>query len=108
MFFDVDEGYELKRIDPQDPYVLDIYILYPVEPDADLAHTAAQNAVDAIKAAFTDRLFKPTNRWQHIELRVCEAIAESVLTYQQFKVLKRWRLDHLSLADDPPQPLLVE
>jgi hypothetical protein len=29
-------------------------------------------------------------------------------TYHQFKQLKRWRLEHLSLAADPPQPVLAE
>jgi hypothetical protein len=61
-----------------------------------------------ITKAFTERLFNPTQAWQYIELRACEVVGESVLTYQQFKQLKRWRLDYLSLADDPPQPLLAE
>jgi hypothetical protein len=108
VFFDVDEGREATRDGPQDLYTLDIYILYPAEPDADAAEAAAQKAADAIKSAFTERLFKPTRTWQDIELRACEVVAESVLTYQQFKQLKRWRLDYLSLSGEPQQPLLTE
>jgi hypothetical protein len=108
VFFDVDEGQDATREGPQDLYTLDIYILYPVESDADAAETAAQKAADVIKSAFTERLFKPTRTWQDIELRACEVVAESVLTYQQFKQLKRWRLDHLSLAGEPQQPVLTE
>jgi hypothetical protein len=40
-------------------------------------------------------------KWQHIELRSCELVSESVLTYQMFKQLKKWRLEHISLAADP-------
>ena len=46
--------------------------------------------------------------WQHIELRSCDSVSESVLTYQQFKQLKRWRLEHISLAAEPQQPVLAE
>lgn len=108
IFFDVDDGVELKRVGPDDAYTLDIYILYPVEPDAYAAETAANEVAGVIKAAFADKLFKPTRTWQHIELRSCEVVAESVLTYQQFRQLKRWRLDYISLAGDPQQPMLAE
>ncbi|KJV24956.1 hypothetical protein VI06_20565 [Aquitalea magnusonii] len=108
IFFDVDDGVEVYRDGPDDTYTLDIYLLHPVEPDFDKAATAAQTAADVITQAFTERLLKPTNTWQHIELRTCEVVAESVLTYQQFKQLKRWRLEHLSLAADQPQPILAE
>jgi len=35
-------------------------------------------------------------------------LSESGLTYQQFKKLKRWPLDHISLAANPQQPVLAE
>jgi hypothetical protein len=85
VFFDVDEGRELARNGPQDPYTLDVYILYPVESDLDSAEAAAQKVAEVIEAAFVERLFKPSKAWQFIELRACEVVAESVLTYQQFK-----------------------
>ena len=46
--------------------------------------------------------------WLHIELRSCDPVSESVLTYQQFKQLKRWRLEHISLGAEPQQPVLAE
>jgi len=108
VFFDVDEGVEVTRDGPGDTYVLDITILHSADPDFNAAEKAAKTAATAIEQAFKDKLFSPTKTWLHIELRSCDAVSESVLTYQQFKQLKRWRLEHISLAADPQQPVLAE
>ena len=108
VFFDVDEGVEVTRNGPDDTYTLDITILHSADPDFRAAEKAADTAAKAIEKAFKDKLFDPTKTWQHIELRFCDSVSESVLTYQQFKQLKRWRLEHLSLAAEPQQPVLVE
>ena len=107
IFFDVDGGEEVARIGPDETYTLDIIILYTADHDATAAEAAALNAAGAIKKAFNDFLFVPTNKWQHIELHSCDAVAETVLSYQIFRQLKRWRLDHVSLAADPQQPVLT-
>jgi len=108
VFFDVDEGQEVKRIGPDDTYMLDIYVLHTDEPDYMTAAAAAEQAVEKMHAAFLKRLFTPTKTWKHIELRACEVLSESGLSYQLFKKLKRWPLDHISLATDPQQPMLAE
>jgi hypothetical protein len=108
VFFDVDEGVEVTRQGPDDFYTLDITILHAADPDFDAAEKAATAASIAIEKAFREKLFEPTKTWQHIELKSCEPVSESVLTYQQFKQLKRWRLEHISLAADPQQPQLAE
>lgn len=108
VFFDVDEGDEITRNGADDTYTLDITILHAADPDFGKAEEAANNAARAIETAFKDKLLNPTRKWQHIELRSCEPVSESVLTYQQFKVLKRWRLEHISLAAEPQQPVLPD
>ncbi len=108
VFFDVDEGLEVKRVEPDDTYTLDIYVLHPDEPDYMTAKKAAEESVQKIQEAFNNRLLKPTKTWKYIELRFCEVFSEAGLTYQQFKRLKRWQLDHLSLAHDPQHPVLTE
>lgn len=108
IFFDVDNGDENARVGEDDPYVLDIYVLHPAEPDFMAAEAAAQQAANEIQHAFRDKLFTPTRTWKYIELRFCEVISESVLTYQQFKMLKRWRLEHISLGNEPQQPVLAD
>ncbi|MDA8095797.1 MAG: hypothetical protein M0T84_18190 [Betaproteobacteria bacterium] len=108
VFFDVDDGQEVTREGPEDTYKLDIIILHTADPDFAAAEAAAKDIVAVIKKAFKDKLFNANKKWQHIELHSCEAISESVLSYQLFKQLKRWRLEHISLAADPQQPVLAE
>lgn len=108
VFFDVDGNVEVTREGPDDTYTLDVIILHAAYPDFDAAEKAALEAAKTIEKAFNDKLFAPTKKWQYIELRSCEALSESVLTYEVFKQLKRWRLDHISLASAPQQPVLAE
>lgn len=108
VFFDVDEGVEINRNSADDTYTLDIIIMHSADSDFEAAEKAAESAAAAIAKAFKEKLFSPTSTWQHIELRSCYPVSESVLTYQQFKQLKRWRLEHLSLAATPQQPVLAE
>lgn len=108
IFFDVDAGADKTHDGDEDTYILDIYILHPTEPNSSAAEAAAWEAAATIEAAFKKLLFQPNKAWRDIELRSCEAVAESVLTYQQFKQLKRWRLEHISLGSDPQQAVLSE
>ncbi|MDW7643775.1 MAG: hypothetical protein SCI25_01895 [Desulfuromonadales bacterium] len=109
VFFDVDEGREISKSGPDDVYLLDIFMLYAVEPDVDAAETAALKAVAEIKQAFKGRLFDAaTGTWKNIELRYVDAISEDALTYRDSQLLKKWRLDHISLGADPQQPVLAE
>ena len=108
VFFDVDEGEEVTRNGAADTYTLDITILHTAEPNFFAADKAATAAAKAIETAFKEKLFAPTKTWEHIELRSCEAVSESVMSYLVFKRLKRWRLDYISLAADPQQPVVAE
>lgn len=108
VFFDVDGGEEVTRNGAADTYTLDITILHTAEPDFMAADKAATAAAKTIETAFKEKLFAPTKKWEHIELRSCEAVSESVMSYLVFKRLKRWRLDYISLAADPQQPVLAE
>lgn len=108
VFFDVDDGAEVIREGATDTYTLDITILHTAEPNFLAADKAATDAAMAIEKAFKEKLFEPTKTWQHIELRSCEPISESVMTYFDFKRLKRWRLEHISLAAEPQQAVLAE
>ncbi len=108
VFFDVDDGKEVARPKPEDTYQLDIVILYPAEPTPEKSQKAAEEVVQKIKATCKSILYEPFGKWQHIELRYCDAFSEDVLTYKQLKHLKRWRLDHLSLVADPQQATVAE
>jgi len=109
IFFDVDDGEEFPREGPEDLYTLDIQILHPTNPDFFAAVTAAETLARDIQAQFQNALFNAkTKEWKFIELRSCMPVSESVLTYDQFKMLNRWRFEHMSLGATPQQELLAD
>ena len=109
VFFDVDEGQEVARTGPDDVYMLDIILLHATEPDFQAAEASANEARAAIEHAFTTKLFDTqSGNWKSIELGSVEVISESAMTYLQSTLLKKWRLDHISLGADPQQPVLAE
>jgi len=108
LLFDVDEGRELARPEPDNTYQLDIVILYPAEPNPEKSLKAATEVQQKIKEAFKSALYEPLGKWQHIELRYCEVYSEEALTYKQLSHLKRWTLDHMSLGASPQQAAAAE
>lgn len=109
VFFDVDEGKDVARSGPDDVYVLDIILLHATEPDFTVAETAASAAKKALEHAFAARLFdEKTGVWRNVELRSVDVISEEAMSYRLLKVLKKWRLDYISLSADPQQPVLAE
>jgi len=108
IFFDVeeviDEGSSEEKI-----YVLDIILLHETEPDFNSAEDAAHQAKEKIEQIFRSKCFDPkSDSWLGIELRYVDVVSEEALTYRQSKLLRKWRLDHISLGADPQQSLLME
>lgn len=106
IFFDVDEGTEVQRNDPEDPYSLAIVLLHTTQPNAREAEAVAQDLKGKIESAFQDLFFKKNNRWTGIELVDCSVMSDEALTYAQSVILKQWRLEHLSLRDEEQQPMM--
>jgi hypothetical protein len=105
----VDEGKDIVHEKPDDSYLLDIILLHSAGSDFNLAESAAIKAKGAIEKAFREKLYNHSNGWwQWIELRYVDAISEEALTYKQSTLLKKWRLDHISLASEPQQRMLKE
>lgn len=109
IFFDVDEGVEVNRIDCKDTYVLDISILYSTEIDPESAAVAAEEAKDKIVEIFTNKLFNnTTNSWLEIELRYCDVFSDEAFSYRQSVTYKQWRLEHISFAEEPPHEVIQQ
>ncbi len=90
-------------------YQLDIIILYSTAHDAGAARIDAEAASKKIQTAFETRLYdKKHETWKDIELGYVESVADESLTYRQSQLLKAWRLEHISLAADPQQPIAEE
>lgn len=104
LFFDVDGGSNEDKADGT-PNELSIILLHQSEPDFDRAESFANAAAASIREAFEAKLFNPNRRWENIELTSIDVISEEALNYSEFKLLKRWRLDYLSLDDVPQQAI---
>jgi hypothetical protein len=109
ILLDVDDGKEIIRVDPDDPYVVRISVLYAVDNDPEMAETEATKAVGDIEKAFQDKCYSTSSgTWQNFELVTCEAISEAALSVRDSRLLKKLHTDHLSLRADPPQPVLED
>lgn len=104
IFFDLDEGQQVERRSPDDLYALDIYLVYSTDDDPDRAQNEAATAAAEIKDAFASKLNKKDG-WELIELRDCMPISDEAITVKHAAQLKEWRLEHLSLRENPPQAM---
>ena len=107
IFFDVDDGEEIKREAPEDTYTLDIYLLYDTSSDPRSAQIAVTEAREKIIGAFRDKLYTADQGWRFIELRDCVPMSDDTLTYRQSLLFKKWNIDYVSLRD-PSQAGPVE
>jgi hypothetical protein len=109
VFFDVDEGKDIVHEKPDDSYLLDIILLHSAGSDFNLAESAAIKVKEAIEKSFKEKLYNHrTGKWKWIELRYVDVISEEALTFRQSTLLKKWRLDHISLGAEPQQRMLTE
>jgi hypothetical protein len=107
VFFDLDNGQEIRRTDAGDPYQLMIFLLYSTQLDPIAAETAANDAKAQIEKAFCRACYNPlTAQWQQIELVDCLVISDQAMTVAQSGMLKRWHADHISLRAQPAQAVL--
>jgi hypothetical protein len=106
ILFDLDEGGGLDPT-PQDPYNLDIYLLYTTDPNPNESLKVAQGVKAKVEKAFHDK-YKDTGQWKEIELRSCEVISDQALKYSQYLQLREWRSEDLSLRSEPSGPMTEE
>lgn len=107
VLFDVDEGREVSRNGPDDIYDLSITLLYDSSKNEPIAFQAAQDSADAIEEAF-EKAYSEGGRWKNIRLLSCTPVSDNAMTIAQGRFLKQWRLDYMSLAEVPHEPVLEQ
>jgi len=108
VFFDVDGGEDFQRNGPDDLYHLGIYLLYDTSQNEPDAEAAARSAADHIEKAFESAFQSEGESWHDIQLEYCDVMSDQAMSYGNSILFKQWRLEHISLEDDPQQPLLEE
>lgn len=104
VLFDVDSGRENHRNGPEDVYQLHITLLYDSSQDEPKAYEATQKSADTIENVF-EKAFFQEGSWKNIQLLSCTATSDNAMTIAESRLLKQWRLDHLSLETAPHQPM---
>ncbi len=107
LLFDLDEGEDVERITPDDLYQLGINVLYNSLQDEPAAAAAAATAAKALEELFELAFHSPETGWQDICLQYCDPLSDNAITVAQRETLKQWRLEHMSLQQDPPQPMVT-
>lgn len=108
VFFDVDGGEDRPRNGPDDFYSLGIYLLYDTSQNEPDAEAAARSAAGHIEKAFESAFQSEDKSWSNIRLEYCDVMSDQAMSYSNSLLFKQWRLEHLSLEDDPQQPMLDE
>jgi hypothetical protein len=61
----------------------------------------AEQEANKLRLSF-EKEFLDQGLWHSIDLRACEAVADTVFSVRDMYDYKQWRLEHLSLRQDPP------
>lgn len=101
IFLDVDDGREVERSGEDDPYTLNVVLVYDTDHDALAAEREANDARQAIENAFNQNC-RSGWVWKEIELQSCEVMSDHAITFRQSLALKEWRSEHVSLKNMQP------
>lgn len=107
LLFDLDEGKDIERKSEDDVYQLGINVLYDSNKDEPTAAAAAIKAAQELEDLFSSAFYIADVGWKNINLMYCDPVSDSAMTVAMREMLKQWRLEHMSLQDDPPQPMIT-
>jgi hypothetical protein len=104
VYLDVDEGQEIDRSDGT-AYNLSIVLTFVPGADPSRAADVAEEAEEKVEQLFSNKCYdKATNTWKHFRLKTCLAISEDDVSVTRARILKQWRLEHVSFKTDDNEP----
>jgi hypothetical protein len=98
VLFDLDAGKDQEH-GQDDPYSLEILIVYNVSEDPGRALASATKAASTIKALFRQYYFS-NGQWNNIELRQCHPVSADALSLHVFRSTKPWNFDYLEILGE--------
>ena len=107
LLFDLDGGKDIERKASDDVYQLGINVLYDSTKDEPTAAAAAEKAAQELEEIFGSAFHLEQTGWQNICLQYCDSMSDNAITVAQREMLKQWRLEHMSLQENPPQPMIT-
>jgi hypothetical protein len=101
VYFDVDDGQEVDRSDGS-PYNLNIVLTFVSREEVSVAMDIGDAAENEIEQLFSEKCYDgAADTWKHFKIKACFAISEDDISVSRARLLKQWRLEHVSFkADD--------
>ena len=99
LFFELAETRDVELPEGQ-PYTLSIAIIYDVDAGGPRAKEAANIAADELRTLFA-RAYGLGDEATEIALNACDATRHSEVTLADLRKADQWRLEHISLRDEP-------
>jgi hypothetical protein len=91
---------EDNRLPEEESYELWVMIVYStLEYDA---KANAERHANELRLSFEENFLKQ-GQWRSVDLRACEAVADTAFSVRNLLDYKQWRLEHLSLKQDPTE-----
>lgn len=104
LFFDLGKD-RTAELNSEEAYFLSIYVIY----DASQEGTAAREASEKVAAKlqeFFEKTYGMANSAKEIALEKCIAVADTHITLADIRKIDQWRLEYMSLKNDPPSSFL--
>jgi hypothetical protein len=109
LYFELDEGKNIERVESNDCYSLGIIVLYDSRKNEPVASEAAAKVAQSLELLFSSAFnSKEQNKWLGIELLYCNEISDNALTVAYRESLREWRLEHMSLYESPAQVMVTK
>jgi hypothetical protein len=96
VYFDVDDDQEVDRSDGT-PYNLSIVLTVAPEENWATDMDIGDAAEKEVEKLFSEKCYdQATDTWKHFTIKACLAISEDDISVSKARLLKQWRLEHVS------------
>ena len=105
LFFDLGEE-RAAELDEGTPYFLSISVVYDATEGAQNGREHAERAAAEIRLLF-QKAYGTADVASEIALDRCDAVADTFMTLADLRRVDQWRLEYISLREDPPGEFLA-
>ena len=99
LFFDLGEDKAIE-LEDGDPYFLSISVVYDATEGGPNARASAEKVAGELRTLF-EQAYGTVDTATEIALDACNAVADTFMTLADLRKVDQWRLEYISLREDP-------
>ena len=99
LFFDLGEERNVELSDGE-AYFLSISVVYDATEGGHTARKTAEKVADQLRNLF-EQAYGATDKATEIALESCKAVADTFMTLADLRKVDQWRLEYISLREEP-------